>query len=51
MNTPEALIPERKPHVMLTFLDMENEGSLGRFNVYLGRKTGRKLRYNGKKKP
>ena len=42
-TTPEALIPERKPHIMLTFHDIENNGTMDRLNVYLERVTGRKL--------
>jgi len=50
-NTPEVLIPRRKPHVMLTFIDMQNNGTLNRFNVYLSRITGRSLKFTKQRKP
>ena len=34
---PEALAPERKPHVMLTFHDIDSNGTLDRLNAYLER--------------
>lgn len=37
-TTPEALVPERKPHIMLTFLDIRSNGTRDRLKVYLKRK-------------
>ncbi len=37
-TTPEALIPERKPHIMLTFYDIAEKGTRNRLKEYLRRK-------------
>ena len=36
-TTPEALIPEFKPHIMLTFHDIKSNGTRDRLKVYLRR--------------
>lgn len=36
-TTPEALVPERKPHVMLTFHDIRSPGTRDRLKSYLRR--------------
>lgn len=36
--TPEAIVPERKPHIMLTFHDIGSNGTRDRLKVYLRRK-------------
>ncbi len=36
--TPEALIPQRKPHIMLTFYDIKSNGTRDRLKVFLRRK-------------
>lgn len=43
-NVPENLMGERKPHVMLTFLDMENNGTLNRFNLYMKRRINKQIK-------
>jgi hypothetical protein len=42
--TPENLVPERKPHIMLTYHDIDSPGTLDRLNVYLQRVTGHRFR-------
>jgi hypothetical protein len=37
-TTPEAIIPELKPHIMLTFHDMGENGTRDRLKAYLKRK-------------
>lgn len=37
-TTPEFLIPELKPHIMLTFHDIDSNGTRDRLNVYLRQK-------------
>lgn len=34
-STPEALVPERKPRIMLTFYDITKGGTSSRFKAYL----------------
>lgn len=50
MSTPEALVPELKPHIMLTFFDFESNGTLDRFNVFYERVAGKRLPRNGRRK-
>lgn len=40
VDTPEVLIPERRPHIMLTFHNIEKKetGTTDRLKVYLKRK-------------
>lgn len=35
--TPEALVPQRRPHIMLTFHDIKSNGTLDRLKVYTRR--------------
>jgi hypothetical protein len=37
IDTPEALIPELKPHILLSFYKMEAKGTRERLKVYLKR--------------
>lgn len=37
--TPEALVPEYRPHIMLTFYDIQSNGIRNRLKVYLKRKN------------
>jgi len=48
--TPEALVPERKPHIMLTFHDIDSNGTLDRLNAYLTRKGHKPILKKEKKK-
>lgn len=41
-STPEALCPERKPHVMLSFYYLESKGTRERLKAYLDRKRNEK---------
>lgn len=47
--TPESLIPERKPCIMLTYHDIESNGTIDRLNVFLARKQCPLLPRTGKK--
>lgn len=42
--TPENLVPERKPHIMLTYHDIDSPGTLDRLNVYVQRIVGKRYR-------
>lgn len=48
--TPEKLIPDLKPHIMLTFHDIGSNGTIDRLNVYLRRKGFPLVERTGKKK-
>jgi hypothetical protein len=37
-STPEALVPQRKPRIMLTFYDIRKGGTANRLKAYLKRK-------------
>lgn len=47
-TTPEALIPQLKPNVMVTFITMTDSKLVGqilpRINVFLARQTSRRLK-------
>jgi hypothetical protein len=38
VDTPEVLVPEWKPHIMLSYLDMDRGGTKIRFDKYMERK-------------
>lgn len=40
--TPEVLIPERKPHIMLTFYDIASNGTRDRLKAHLKNKKRKK---------
>ena len=46
VNVPESLIPDRKPHVMLTFYTIQASETRERLKVYL---RGRKKKSNESK--
>lgn len=47
-SSPEVQIGDMRPHVMLTFFDMDQNSTRDRFNVFLKRVTGDVLPYKNK---
>lgn len=50
MDTPEVLIPKRKPHVMLTYHNIyqEQSATIKRLDAYLNRKKKQNENKQGK---